>query len=350
MPSDPPTFDSAKVAAIRDLLPTSLGSEALRDRIAAELRANAVFSARTGNAVYLDALKKIIDQVAAGSMDQATARVTLLELLRALRYTPEGGFPDDPPGEIPPAIAGEIRDLSSPVRLNLIIDTQRALMRGRGQQLRGMEPARLQQFPAWELVRREERLEPRLWKEGGGGSLPRHQGEVDMRSRWLIAGGLLTKGRMIALKGDPIWGELGSSGNFDDALDTDHPPFAFNSGMHWMEVSLGEARELGIKGPDGESIEKWLTEEHPVYQGEQPALPVPVISVKKLDPEMVAKLEKAAEASITGGVAYPAGADMSDRIAARRAAREARRAELADQATAKAAAAYAARGEEDPQA
>jgi hypothetical protein len=349
MTPDSPQFDSAKVAAIRDLLPTSLGTEGLRNRIAVELRANAVFSARTGNAIYLDLLKRVIDQVAAGSMDQATARVTLLELLRALRYTPEGGFPDDPPGEIPPAIAGEIRDLSSPTRLNLIIDTQRALMRGRGQQLRGMAPARLQQFPAWELVRREERMEPRHWKSGDGGTPPRHAGVADMRSRWIIAGGLLTQGRMIAVKGDPIWGELGSSGNFDDALDTDHPPFAFNSGMHWMEISLGEARELGITGPDGESIDAWLTEEHPVITGKQPALPVPTISVRKMDPALVSKLEKAAEATITGGVAYPAGADMGDRIAARRAAREARRAELAQQATDKAAAAYATRGEEDPQ-
>jgi hypothetical protein len=327
MPNQPPNLTALSVSEIRSLLPVALGSAEIRDQIAVELRANAVFSARTTNAVYLGILKKVIDEVAAGRMDQATARVTLLEALRALGYTPEEGFPDDPEGTVPEAVAGTLQDLSSRRRLDLIINTQRALMIGRSQQLRGMEPARLQQFPAFELVRMEDREVPRNWGGTQTGSPPIRQGQADLRSRWTIAGGNFWDGRMIALKGDPVWGELGSSENFDDALDTDHPPFAFNSGMGWAEVALGECRTLGITGPNGETLEEWLAMDHPVLTGTQPALPVPQISVKDVPPPVLKKLEKVA-AVTPDGTAYPQSADSDDlraRIAARRAARAARR-------------------------
>jgi len=343
----PEELTALSVSQIREILPTTLGSAEIRTRIAVELRSNAVFSARTGNTIYLAKIKEVIDAVAAGRMDQATARLVLLETLRAIGYTPEGGFPDDPPGEVPEAIQGTLQDLSSRRRMDLIIDTQRALMIGCGQQLRGMQPERLKQFPAWELVRAEDRMAPRNWASGDGGTPPRYQGQPDMRSRWTIAGGILNGGRMIALKGDPIWGELGSSDNFQDALDTDHPPFAFQSGMAWREVSMAECKVLGVTGPNGESIEAWITEEHPLLTGTQPALPVPQIAVQKLPPEMVKSLEEKAGALVHEGTAYPKSADsddLRDRITARRAAREARRQALATQAADKAAAAYEAKG------
>ena len=53
-------------------------------------------------------------------------------------------------------------------------------------------------------------------------------------------------GRLIALKTSPIWEALGSRFLFDDALNVDHPPFAFGSGMGWREVPLEEAQELGL--------------------------------------------------------------------------------------------------------
>jgi hypothetical protein len=316
MPTDTPKSDARRVAEIRDTLPTTLGSAEIRDELAAEVRARAVFSARTANAVYLSKLKEVIDKVANGEMNQATARLILLETLRALDYTPEEGFPDDPEGEIPPAIAGTLQDLSSRRRLDLIIETQRDLMVGRGWQMRGMEPERMAQFPAWELVRTRERTAPRNWKTGDGGTPPRHAGEKDLRSRWTIAGGKLYQGRMIALKGDPVWGELGSSGNFDDALDTDHPPFAWQSGMGWREIDRAECAELGVTGPGGESPREWQAAEPPVIATPPP----PKASAKGMDPAIMRRLlaERGwtqQEQTVTYAPPAPAGESTADRLA-----------------------------------
>jgi hypothetical protein len=106
-------------------------------------------------------------------------------------------------------------------------------MAGAGQKFRGEHADMLPSYPAWELVRVMPVMVPRDWP-----------------SRWTIAGGKFAiGGRMIALKGDPIWGELGSYDNFPDALGVDYPPFAFNSGMGWKAVSTEECQRLGITGP-----------------------------------------------------------------------------------------------------
>jgi hypothetical protein len=108
-----------------------------------------------------------------------------------------------------------------------------------------------------------------------------------MRPRWIIAGGKShPSGRIIALKGDPVWGELGSYDNFDDALGVDHPPFAFNSGMRWKEISAAECRSLKITGPNGESIEDWQASRPAVMAGKLP-LPAPKISLRGVDPALV---------------------------------------------------------------
>ncbi len=268
------TLEAAKVSAIRDALPTSLGTAEIRAMIAADVRARSVVSARTTSAVHLAAIKFAIDELAAGNTNHADARWYIKEMLKNLGYTPEGGFPEDGPGTVPPAMRGSLQDLSSDRRINLIIETQLALVRGRAQQLRGMREEVLAQFPAWELVRIHPREVPRDWP-----------------GRWVIAGGTLYDGRMIAFKADPVWGELGSAGNFDDALDVDFPPFAFQSGMGWRPVDAAECRALGVTGPDGEGIGQWLAEDRPVLLGTQAALPPPVISVKGIPDPLKKALE-----------------------------------------------------------
>jgi hypothetical protein len=306
MPDTDPISDAARVAAIRDLLPTTLGSAEIRGEIAADLRARSVFVSRAANVVFLSKVKEVIDAVADGKTDKGSARVALLETLRALNYTPEGGFPDDPPGEVPEAIAGTLQDLTSFRRMSLIVDTQAALMNGRGQQLRGMETTRMDRFPAYELVRVGSRREQRNWA-----------------SRWAIAGGRLYGGRMIALKGDAVWGELGASANFNDALDTDHPPFAFGSGMGWREVGRAECVSLGVTGPDGETLEQWLGEEHPVLS----TLSAPAVDMSTADPGLVQRLT-AGEGAVRDGTSVAMNPDAVQRLRDRMAAIDARRAEL----------------------
>lgn len=262
-----PVFDAFLAASKRGEMPTGLDTAGLRE-LSAELRARMVFTARGTSAIFVSRIKDVVDQLAAGDIGPADARVVLAETLRALGYTPEGGFPDAPAGAVPPALEGTLQDLSAFRRLDLIVRTQLELMQGAGQQARGTTADRLEAFPAWELIRVLEVTVPRDWP-----------------ARWAIAGGRMTDGRMIALKGDPVWGELGSSGNFDDALDTDHPPFAFNSGMGWREIQREEALAMGITGPDGQTIDEWMEGVPATIAGKLP-LPVPSLSMKDVGPEI----------------------------------------------------------------
>ena len=334
MPDTLPKSDALRMAEIRDLLPTTLGSAEIRDAIAADIRARSVFVSRAANVVFLSKVQEVVDGVANGEMDKASARVTLLETLRALGYTPEGGFPTDLPGEVPPALQGTLQDLTSFRRLSLIVDTQVAMANGMGQQLRGLSPERMKLFPAYELVRLQPRRAPRNWDYARTKLPPRHHGQPDLRSRWTIAGGTLRAGRMIALKGDPVWGELGASGNFDDALDTDYPPFAFNSGMGWLEVPRAECAALKVTGPDGETIDEWLAGDHPVLT----AMPPPVVSLGQAPPALVLKATKGIPATVVGGTMTTPGnaAAVQDRAARRQARLEESIARSKDE--------YAARG------
>ncbi|MEI7912721.1 MAG: hypothetical protein WCK77_24100 [Verrucomicrobiota bacterium] len=322
----PARFEAAKVAAIRKLLPTTLGSAELRGVLAEDLRARSVFVSRGSNLDFLSRLKHVINLVTDGEMDRATARWQLKEVLAAVGYTPQGGFPADLAGSVPPAVAGSIRDLSSDKRLNFIIDTQVRLMQGRGQQLLGQQPAALRNFPAFELVRIASRRAPRKW----GGIEQGHPGQkLDTRERWEIAGGKMTGLRMIALKGDPVWGELGGSGNFDDALDVDYPPFAFNSGMGWRTVTRAECLRLGVTGPDGETIDEWQAMDHPLLVDTQSGLPAPQLSVQKADPALTADFLRMTGGVEVDGIATTAEgrAELLAQIEGRRIARDHARAQ-----------------------
>lgn len=325
MPDLANIIDALTAAQQRGSLPTTLGTADLRD-LGEHVLARSVFTARGANAVFVDTLKRVVEELAGGNMDEATARLTLLETLRATGYTPEGGFPDAPAGSVPPALKGTLQDLSSARRLNLIVETQRQLMQGAGWQMRGSTPERLKQFPAWELIRVGSRRAPRNW---GGEFLGIPKRGIDPRPRWIIAGGRMTQGRMIALKGDPIWGELGSYDNFSDALGTDHPPFAFNSGMGWREIDRGECARLGIRGPNGETPEEFHGgQERPRTL----AGPLPQISVRTMDPEIRRRFEDRAGAVTVEGMAAPRSRadELRQRMAERlRSSVETRKAEYA---------------------
>jgi len=124
-------------------------------------------------------------------------------------------------------------------------------------------------------------------------------------------GAVRATGRMIALKADPVWGELGSYGNFDDALGVDHPPFAFNSGMGWREITRAECVALGVVGPDGQSIDEFHRgESRPkVLAGDLP-MPRPSLSMKDVDPELVKQFKE--ETKATDSTTTPGLLDFSD--------------------------------------
>lgn len=264
-------LDAFTVARDRGVMPTNFSTDEIRE-LDAELRARSVFTARGTSALFASEIKRVVEEILAGDISQPEARAQLGEVLDALGYTPEAGFAGTEAGQVPPAVRGSLRDLRSFRRLDLIIRTQIDLMRGAGQQMRGHDPERLDAFPCWELVRRQRVRVPREWE-----------------GRWTFAGGTLYDGRMIAPKGDPVWGEIGSSLNFDDSLDVDHPPFAFNSGMGWSEVGRMEALDLGVTATDGTSIDEFLS---PDEDGRVPRvirgqLPRPSMSLKGMDRKII---------------------------------------------------------------
>ena len=308
MPSIDPMsiFDAARSAAARTAMETTLGTSGLREK-GMQILARSAFTARGSNAIYASELKRIIDELSSGNISEGQARTALWECLKALGYTPEGGFPDAPPGEVPPAVAGSLQDLSSFQRRDLIVSTQIDLMRGVGQQTRGHTPDRLRQFPAWELVRVSSSKAPRHW---GGVEMGGPKDALTV-PRWTIAGGRLAAGKMVAFKGDPVWGELGHYENFDDALGVDHPPFAFNSGMGWREVGADEAERLGVSGPHFETADEWFAKAPIVMAGKLP-LPTPQISFADVDPDIIEAFKKSTDA--TANAANPAVLSYDDAL------------------------------------
>lgn len=251
-----------ELAAARGLLPTSLGSREIREAFTREMRRRSVFMARTTSAEFLSEVRTVVNSITGGDYNLATGRMVLRELLGALGYTPEGGFPEDVigdgPGEVPEAVEGTLQDLRTRRRLDLVLRTQSQLMRGAGLMERGMEAGRMERYPAWELFRLGRREEPRVWQQ-----------------RWQEVGGELADGgRMIALKTDGIWKALGSTEFYDDTLDTEHPPFAYNSGMWWREI--GRAAYEAMHGPIVEV-------ERAAAEPSAPKLPAAVATVKADD-------------------------------------------------------------------
>lgn len=280
------TFDAYLASQARTAMPTALDTAGLRE-LGAGVLARSVFTARGTNAIFASKLKEVVDAMASGELGERQAKAALAQTLDALGYDSEqGGFAGE---EVPAAVRGSIQDLRSFNRLDLIVSTQMDLMEGAGFQMRGHTPDRLLAFPAWELVRLEEKTAPRNWD----GQAPT---KADPRSRWSVAGGTPYDGRMIAFKGDPVWGELGAWENFADALGVDHPPFAFRSGMWWQEIERAECDALGVRGPNGESRQKWFANPPLVMAGKLP-LPTPQISMKDVDPAILAEFTEATGAT-----------------------------------------------------
>ena len=216
------------VIKIKELLPTSLGSDEIREQIAREILQRSIFSARMESARYLAKVREVCAQIAAGEISQATARLALMEVLAEMGHSPldEGG----------------LMNPASLRRLNLILDTQRQ-MAASVAVLSEQTEATVAMWPAWELTRLETRAVPR----------------PDWDRRWAAAGlacnfeGAL-KDRFIALKSSPIWQELGNgAGGYRDTLGNPYPPFAFSSGMDWIEVDRDECIALGLI-KEGEDI------------------------------------------------------------------------------------------------
>ncbi len=241
--SDDPTITAAMDQwRGRTHLPTDLGSAELRG-LSQEVKLRSIFSARTTNASYLEDVAEAVDDLLAGKINMATARLRLMQRLAELGYDPAKGFPGDM-AHIPPAEVDSLQDLSSVRRLDLMLDTNLRIASNYAKVVAGNTDYSRRAYPAWELVRLYPREVPR-------GTTESHT--AGWRERWLAAGGSVdwegaVDSPLVALKDSPIWQALGDGdgGDWCDTLGNPFPPFAFNSGMAFAAVPRSRADELGL--------------------------------------------------------------------------------------------------------
>ena len=218
----------ADIIRVKELLPTSLGTDGIRERYAREILSRSVLSARMASAPYLARVREVCEKVSGGLMDMASARSVLEGVLGQMGHSMQDG--------------GGLGNPASIRRLDLILGTQ-TQMASSVATLASQTGATFHWWSAWELTRPPPRAAPR----------------DDWDRRWGAAGNSVgfegaLKGRFIALKSSPIWAALGAgAGGFRDALGNPYPPFAYSSGMDWVEVERGECVRLGLVGAGGEA-------------------------------------------------------------------------------------------------
>ncbi len=246
--SEPIPFKAAiEAAQARQLLPTGAGTEEL-ELLNPLIRERAWFSARVDNARYLDRIAQTVTDLVSPTratadgrwgINKAEARLRLQEELARIGYDSEAQ------GVKP----GSLQDWSSDARLNLVIETNADMQRGKGAYVQGRSRGALAAFPAQELYRREARNEKRDWV-----------------SRWRAAGGkLYGAGRMVALKTDPVWQGISRFG-------LPYPPYDFGSGMWVRPVSRRNAKEMGLEIP---RLDELTSEAAAQEAPEQPEVSLP---------------------------------------------------------------------------
>lgn len=191
-------------------VPTTADSAALA-KLPAQLRAQALFSARLNLADPLAEIGRSISGILSGTKSASESRRDIRAALAVADYEPTG------PG---------IKDHTTQKRLDLILQQNVRSARGYARRAEGMDPDTLDLWPAQELVRVYGRKAPRDWK-----------------ARWIASGGELAGGKMIALKTSPIWMSLSRFG-------VPWPPFDFGSGMGVRDVSRADAEALGLIAPE----------------------------------------------------------------------------------------------------
>lgn len=216
-PKAPAWMNAEQIAEQRQLIKTALcvllpvwegphAADALRmacDLIEQVLRPSGIKRSGRVTSCHLEV------QSSAG-LNNAEVPVQLRGILNGLGYRPS------------PSEVATIRDLTSPERLRLVIETAVSLSTGYAKFIAENDTSHLEVFPAQELFRLEFKKAQRDWAK-----------------LWETKGGHLFNGRMIALKNSPIWIRISS-------FALPFPPFDFHSGMWIMAIDRNQAGELGL--------------------------------------------------------------------------------------------------------
>lgn len=225
----------------KKILPTDMSSVELR-QLNGSIRRQSLFSARTTLEGYLEDIKTAVESLVNPKQEQrepgaptVTTGMNPAEARSALRDSLKSR------GYLAGEDLGTIKDLASDARLNLVIKTNTELAQGAGHFVQqNLNDDVVDLYPALELVRFEDRKQPRDWET-------RWNLAAQVANDPAAAGVLERSGRMVALKSSGIWDALGDgAGGYMDTLGNPYPPFAFNSGMWTQDVSRADAEELGL--------------------------------------------------------------------------------------------------------
>jgi hypothetical protein len=226
----------------QQVMPTSLTHKQL-SALPSAMRRASFYSAQTMLEDYLQEAQVAVESLINPKEDlegvtvgltPATAREELRNTIRRLGYRP--GATDK-----------GIQDLSSDARINLVTRTNTEMAQGAGRWIRQNDPAEIDDYPALELYRASQSMEPRDWS-----------------TRWALAASrsgdraaydaLMRHGVMAALNSSPIWQALGDgAGGYRDSLGNPYPPFAFNSNMRTRGVEREQAEALGLISPEAKA-------------------------------------------------------------------------------------------------
>lgn len=212
-----PFAEALEAREAKTILPTGLRTRQLA-RLAPEVRERAMFSAAVTDARFLSTADGLIEDMLTGKIGLSEGRVRLDNYLESIGYD----------GEV---ISTDLTNLRSLARKNVLLETNVGLALGYGQWKQGQDPVTLNLWPAQELVRVENRREPRgNWRE-----------------RFTAAGGTIYNGRMIALTNSAVWSTLSRFGY-------PYPPFDFSSGMGVRPVSREDAIAAGLLSENDDMI------------------------------------------------------------------------------------------------
>lgn len=234
----------------------------MREQIEADILERSILSAKTMEIGYLERLKKLLADFATGKINQADFVMMAQRHLDSIGYNPatEGAEP------------GSIQDRSSELRIKLILDTNVRQAQSVARSAASADPDIFDRWPAWRLARTGSRIVPR----------------DDWWQRWHDAGNSVgwvgaSKTQMVALKTSPIWQAVGDGvGGYKDTLGTAYPPFAFSSGLSWLDVTDTEAKALGLS---------WQREDAPTAASLAPDANEYQAAYDRLSPEMQAQVK-----------------------------------------------------------
>ena len=221
---------AAEIMRLKDLLPTELGSDEVKEAYARDILRQSVYSARMASVPYLADVREVCAAVLEGRMGDAEARDALGAALEKMGHSPldEGGLANP----------------ASERRLDLIVETQTRMAASAARVAAETEDT-AELYPAWELKRFDKPAAPREdWPERWNAAGEAVGWEGAKRGVWYGSGSTIS---FVALKSSPIWEALGEgAGGFEDALGNPYPPFAYGSYMDWEDVDRETCERIGL--------------------------------------------------------------------------------------------------------